>query len=495
MIRWKHGIQIGMLWCITVWCFGVAQADTVREPVVSGAFYPADPHELTRMIDYFLSEVSDARIDEKPAILVVPHAGYVYSGPVAAHAFKQVQGRQYESVIIIAFSHHVYQKGVSIFDGDAYKTPLGLIPIDTAMVEALRTADDDMFHYYPDAHAREHSLEVELPFLQRVMPASKIVPIIMCDQSYDTAQRLSKAIETVTRGRDVLVVVSTDLSHYHPYQDAQKRDLQTVDIIQSFSVERCAQAMQDGTLDACGKGPIMTAMFLANAWGITHVPVSYSANSGDTAGDKSRVVGYAAMVLTKGKGENAMSIENKKPDQLIPDTSRETLLSLARTMLSRYFADHGAKLELTDDISLLGHNGAFVTLHKQGRLRGCIGCFISDKPLYQTVQDFVINSAVHDPRFPAVTADELDDIDIEISVLSPMRKIDSIAEFQLGKHGILIKKGFRSGTFLPQVADDTGWTAEEFLGHCAQDKAGIGWDGWKDADLYVYTAEVFGENE
>ena len=135
--------------------------------------------------------------------------------------------------------------------------------------------------------------------------------------------------------------------------------------------------------------------------------------------------------------------------------------------------------------------GAFVSLHKQGRLRGCIGHFGEDVPLHEIVAEMARAAAFEDPRFMPVTRDELDDIDIEISVLTPMRRIESLDEFQLHKHGIYIKKGYRSGTFLPQVADEVNWTKEEFVGHCAQDKAGIGWDGWKDAELYVYEAIVF----
>ena len=139
--------------------------------------------------------------------------------------------------------------------------------------------------------------------------------------------------------------------------------------------------------------------------------------------------------------------------------------------------------------------GAFVTLHKEGKLRGCIGRFVADEPLYEIVQKMSVAAATEDRRFPVVESNELKELDLEISVLTPLKKIDSIDEIEMGKHGIYIKKGFASGTFLPQVAIETGWTKEEFLGYCARNKAGLGWDGWKDADIYIYEALVFDEEE
>ena len=181
-------------------------------------------------------------------------------------------------------------------------------------------------------------------------------------------------------------------------------------------------------------------------------------------------------------------------DQTFSQESKQELFSIVRnTIREQLTRKKVTSLESTNP-ELQSQNGVFVTLHtKQGALRGCIGSFTSDKALYQTVQEMALSSAFRDPRFPPVSLDELDDLTVEISVLSPMKKISGASEIELGKHGIYIKKGFRSGTFLPQVATDTGWSLEEFLGHCSRDKAGLGWDGWKEADLYTYTADVFGE--
>ncbi|MFC1809562.1 AmmeMemoRadiSam system protein B [Candidatus Omnitrophota bacterium] len=471
-----------------------SDAAVIREPAVSGTFYPSNAKKLTSLIQKYLNQATLKELPSDPFILISPHAGYIYSGPIAAHAFKQVEGKQYDTVVVIAFSHHVYYPGISIFNGNYYKTPLGNIPIDKEIVGELK-ARNTWFTYYPQAHTKEHSLEVQLPFLQMTIPNLKIVPLVMCDMSQKSAQHLVDTLYPLIENKKTLIVISTDLSHYKSYNEAQRRDQKTIEIITSLSLEKCMDGVKGKKLDACGKGPLLAAVMLADMRGARNIDVLKYANSGDTAGDKSRVVGYTAIAITKDEGEENMNESKNVDEQLISDVGRKKLLSIARQTLVEHFkTGRKPSISVTEE-ELQAHNGAFVTLHKRGRLRGCIGCFTSNDPLYETVQDFVLNSALKDPRFPSLSENELDDIDIEISVLSPMRRIESIDELELGKHGIWIKKGFRSGTFLPQVATETGWTKEEFLGHCARDKAGIGWDGWKDAELLVYTAEVFGEKE
>ena len=212
-------------------------------------------------------------------------------------------------------------------------------------------------------------------------------------------------------------------------------------------------------------------------------------NSGDSKyADKSRVVGYWSIAVVQKGTEPGFSIS--EPD-------KKELLRIARVTIEKKTGEDKVPGFNTKGYSkaLMTPCGAFVTLKKNGDLRGCIGRFTSEEPLYKVVSDMAVASATQDSRFIPVTKSEVPGLGIEISVLSPMKKISSIDEIIMGKHGIYIKKGWASGTFLPQVATETGWTKEEFLGHCARDKAGIGWNGWKDADIYVYTADVFSENE
>jgi AmmeMemoRadiSam system protein A len=239
----------------------------------------------------------------------------------------------------------------------------------------------------------------------------------------------------------------------------------------------------------CGWSSVLMLLYMTeNNPGFDMSLIQYK-NSGDTEyGDKSRVVGYNAIAITL----------NEKKDRShfnIDEKDKKDLLFIVRRTIEQYIT----KRVISEiDSSLLSENlktkcGAFVTLHENNELRGCIGRFAPDEPLYKVVQQMAIASSTEDYRFSPVTPDEINKLHIEISVLTPMRKIKSIDEIELGRHGIYIKKGLRSGTFLPQVAKETGWSKEDFLGHCAQDKAGIGWDGWKDADLYVYEAYVFSE--
>lgn len=231
---------------------------------------------------------------------------------------------------------------------------------------------------------------------------------------------------------------------------------------------------------ACGMAPIATLLMMTeNESKIKPHHVMYC-NSGDSPyGGKDKVVGYHSFVFTtETSGFDLTSEDRKMLKSIAYHTIKATL--------------EGKKYEpgkLSD--VLLTKCGAFVSLHKKGRLRGCIGHFGEDMPLYQVVEHMAKAAAFEDPRFYGVTMEELDDIDIEISVLTPMKRIQSIDEFELGKQGIFIRKGYHTGTFLPQVADEVSWTKEEFLGHCSQDKAGIGWDGWKTAELYTYEAIVF----
>jgi len=227
------------------------------------------------------------------------------------------------------------------------------------------------------------------------------------------------------------------------------------------------------------------------------------ANSGDTAGDKSRVVGYisAAVYIEDHVKKDSGSVYAKeaveKGDPMLTKEQKIRLLKMARQTIEIYLADRKIPKIEEKDPTLNRPMGAFVTLHEKGELRGCIGNIIGQKPLWQTVQDMAVESAVGDPRFSAVSKGELESIDIEISVLSELEKISSPDEIEMGKHGVLIRKGYRSGVFLPQVADETGWSKEEFMSNLCAHKAGLPEDAWKgkDVDIYIFTADVFGEKE
>jgi AmmeMemoRadiSam system protein B/AmmeMemoRadiSam system protein A len=487
-------------------CFLIVCADcqsqgdrSDRQPAVAGSFYPARQEELLAALKQLFTDAAPSKEIKNIIAVISPHAGYVFSGEVAASAFNQIDPtKEYENVFILGSSHYISFDGASIYSQGNFITPLGTVKVNTVLAGQL-LQNDSVFSNRTDAHTREHSLEVQLPFLQyRLKKDFQIVPIILGTQSPETCRRIAAALQPFLNTKN-LFVISTDFSHYPSYADAKNIDKATATVILGNSPEKLIRSMasseQKGFANLatclCGWTSVLTLLYMTerNADAeFTHIQYR---NSGDTEyGEKSRVVGYNAI---------AVSLKDKKESTefKLTDKDKKDLLSIARTSIER-FVKNRKKLEIEEKTipSILKTPcGAFVTLKKDGNLRGCIGRFDASEPLYQVVQEMAIASSTQDYRFSPVESNEIPELEIEISVLTPMRRISSLDEIELGKHGIYIKKGNRSGTFLPQVATETGWTKEEYLGHCAQDKAGIGWNGWKDAELYVYEALVFGEEK
>lgn len=465
-----------------------------REPVVRPAtqanrFYTGDAQELENEVDSLLKRHSGSKVYDNLAALVVPHAGYYFSGNVAASAYMAIDAKkQYKRIFLLGPSHHEWLDGASVnTEADYYATPLGNVKVDHETAIELTKADS-VFTYRRSAHSQEHCLEVQLPFLQRRLgDVPPIVPIIISTNDYNKLKRMADVLKPYFTG-DNLFVISSDFSHYPSYEDAYEVDAKTGKAIETGDVEEFVTTINANAdsgkrnlaTSACGEFAIVTLMLMMDSqYDVKHLMYQ---NSGDIDNhDHSRVVGYHSFAILRQE-QSGFSLSTVDKQQL----KQIALQSIKDQLAGKPIAQQ------TIHSSILNSKcGAFVSLHKHGRLRGCIGHFGEDYPLHEIVARMARAAAFEDPRFMPVTSDELADIDIEISVLTPMRRIQSIDEFQLHRHGIYIKKGFHSGTFLPQVADEVNWTKEEFLGHCAQDKAGIGWDGWRDAELYVYEAIVF----
>ncbi len=473
-----------------------AQQD--RKPVVAGRFYPSDPKELRATLQELFSKAKPAGSGDVAAI-IAPHAGYIFSGEVAANSYIQIDpDKSFDNIFIIASSHQVSFNGASVYNRGDYVTPLGKVKVNTSLADLL-IRNHPVFVFNPEADRNEHSLEVQVPFLQYHMKKEiTLVPIVIGTQSEQACKKIAEALQPYFNERN-LFVFSTDFSHYPAYDDARKVDQATCDAIVSGDPKRLSEFLRDYeskkipnlVTNLCGWTSIMTLLYMTESSGGCKIkPVRYL-NSGDGPyGDKNQVVGYWSIVVNREKTGNPESgFSFSRSDQAV-------LLKTARETLEKYLKDR--KMPDFDAGSfpktLNIHAGAFVTLKEHGSLRGCIGRFSSNLPLWRLISELSVSSATEDNRFEPVAASELNKLQIEISVLSPMRKISSPNEIILGKHGIYIKKGYYSGTFLPQVATETGWEVEEFLGHCARDKAGIGWDGWKTAELYTYEAFVFGED-
>jgi MEMO1 family protein len=465
-------------------------AGDVKEPNVAGAFYPADAKVLASRVDEFLAKADPQPFGGKIFALISPHAGYEFSGAVAGFGYKLIKDQPYKTVVILAPSHQYAFRGVSVYPAGAFRTPLGDIPVDSEISKKLLERDPEI-SFEPRAFLKEHALEVQLPFLQRALKDFKIVAIVLGDCGFSTCQRLADLLRESISGRnDVLVVASTDMYHGYDYSEAVNFDSPTLAAIKDRDPEKLYNGLKTGNFQLCGGYGVVTLQILANDLGYKGIKVLKYTDSAQVTGNKTKgnwTVGYSSVAIGQEKKEVGML--NK--DQ------RKKLLEIARKSIEGYLKQ-GKKPQFDETDPLLSREmGSFVTLHEAGQLRGCIGNMVGTQPLYLTVRDMAIEAATGDPRFSPVKFSELKNIEIEISVLSPLEKVDSADSIVLGKHGVIVRRGFNSGVFLPQVATETGWTKEEFLSHLCSQKAGLSPNAWKEksTEIYVFTAEVFSEKE
>lgn len=450
----------------------------------AGTWYPGTQKELNKMIQGFL-ENTRGRVHGEIFGLISPHAGYIYSGPVAAFAYMTIEGMEFDDVIIIGPSHYHGFYGASVDTMAGRETPLGKVEFDGELCRTLIHDNKDII-YEAGAHAQEHSTEIQVPFLQTVLKKFKVLEIVMGAYDYKTCEMLSEAIINACADRKILIVASSDLSHYHSQKEAERLDQLVIDAVSHYDPKVLSNRLSKDSCEACGGGPIVTAMLITKKLGATKAkPVMY-ATSGNISGDYSQVVGYLAAVFYKEK-ETKIGIG-------LGFTGEEKIQLKEIAWKAAEAAVLGKKLSTVKNISekLKEPYGVFVTLNKHGNLRGCIGRIISDQPLYIAVQQMAKAAALEDPRFSPVTERELADLEIEISVLTPLEQVKNFEEIKIGRDGLYIIKGYNSGLLLPQVAAEYGWTVEEFLEETCH-KAGLPYDAYKskDAKIFKFSAEVF----
>ncbi|HYA12624.1 MAG TPA: AmmeMemoRadiSam system protein B, partial [Thermodesulfovibrionales bacterium] len=443
-----------------------------KDPAVAGTFYPADKDSLKKSVDEFLSKAEKVPANGKLLALISPHAGYVFSGQVAAYGYKQIQGGDIKKVILIGPSHQVSFKGASIYTKGSFKTPLGDVKINGKIAEDLLNETADV-RFYPEAFEKEHSVEVQLPFLQRVLKDFTIVPILISSPTKKTFEHLVSKLTDIIDEK-TLLVASTDLSHYHDYSTAKEMDSKVISAIERLSITDIIDLLGTGKAELCGGFPVIIVTEVARRSGANLGVVFKYANSGDVTGEKDKVVGYASIGLYK----SPYTEEEKKE-----------LLALARNAITEYVT-HGKVTEVEIKNPKFRANGAvFVTIKNSGNLRGCIGHIQAVMPLYESIRKNAVAACSSDPRFPPMKKEELKDMDIEISILSPFVPLKDVKDIQVGKHGLYIMKGMQSGLLLPQVATEFRWDRNAFLENVCM-KAGLPKDAWKDADLYTFTAEI-----
>ena len=470
-------------------------ATVVRNPVWAGQFYPASQKELDRMIRHLIAVARQETTDPAPRrglrALIMPHAGYIYSGATAAHAAMAIPPDGFDRVIVLGPDHRVGFNNASLTDASRWRTPLGEVPVYDCRL--MMDQWPQLFKTVAASDRQEHSLEVVLPFLQARLSHFELIPMVLgpCN-----AGQMARAIAPLIQGAATLLVVSADMSHYLPAAEAVRRDRQTLRRILSLDPDWAMD--QDNR--TCGRFPIGVLLELARPRGWRPV-LLHTSNSGDMTSDKQAVVGYAAVAFY---GEEPMPKQTENSGQLTPEQGA-ALVKLARQTLARHFRrpiePEAAKTldALLADRALEQRSGTFVTLKIDNQLRGCIGSLSATVPLTDGVRDNAINAAFHDPRFSPLSQTELDRVQIEVSVLTEPVPLDYrdaddlLDKLRPGVDGVILKKGFASATFLPQVWDQLP-KPEQFLTHLCM-KAGLSGGQWRKGDLEIkiYQVQYFEE--
>lgn len=484
--NWVY-LLLMLMGVVLIVCIGsrkekISQPETkinIRQAAVAGQFYPANKQELETILLGYLNKSTQKPINNL-RILIVPHAGLEYSGMVAGSGFSQLKNQNYKRVILLGVSHSEKTSQALIDNNDYWQTSLGQVAIDKEGIKQL--IDGNRIKTDNQIHEKEHSLEMELIFLQQVLTDFKIIPILLAEVDEQLLTKISFRLAGLL-DQETLLVISTDLSHYLQYETAVTKDKLLIDYLRMGNLAEFEQAVPQDS--ACAYQALRVGLKISEILGINWQFLAYQ-NSGDVTEDKSRVVGYTAIA----------GISSNFSHQELSLIAQQEALKLARVTLEEYLKTQKIIDYLPTQGELWLKIGAFTTLKKQNELRGCIGQFEPDKPLYQVVQETAVAAAVADKRFEPVSLEELNNLEIEISALSSKSPVKNYQEIKLGVNGVVIEFSGRSGTFLPQVATETGWNLDEFLSQLCSQKLGVKKDCYQDpsAKIYIYTAQVFKES-
>ena len=455
----------------------------IRPAAVAGMFYPDNPVQLKHVIADLLANVKRDAAPPVPKALIVPHAGYIYSGPVAASAYARLEALRgrIRRVVLLGPAHRVYVRGLALPEAERFATPLGEVQLDREGMQLL--AGLPQVIRSAAAHQMEHSLEVQLPFLQQVLGDFQLLPLAVGEA---TAAEVAEVLEAVWGGDETLIVISSDLSHFLPDALARKVDGGTVDAILALNSHLNHE-------QACGATPINGLLLAARRHGLHPVALDVR-NSSDTAGDPDRVVGYAAFAFQAEAGpEKSRKVE---ADQAEAEKG-SSLLTLARAEIAKQFWEDVPEPSAKPWMAEPG--ASFVTLTRRGELRGCIGTLEAHRPLGLDVRENALAAAFRDPRFMPLSRAEFDDVRVEVSVLSPHEALAVGSEkaaldvLRPGIDGVVFEYGHFRSTFLPQVWEQLPDPAE-FLAHLKR-KAGLPLDFWAEqVRLSRYTVSKWKEH-
>ncbi len=469
---------------------------------VAGAFYSSDPAELSGQIDRFFLNVPARKLRLDPIALWVPHAGLMYSGQIAALAYYEVKGRSYDTIVLVGPSHHMAVPVASIYPRGIFQTPVGEIPIDEALAKKIAAELPDAA-FDPEAYAQEHCLEVQLPFLLKLFPKARVVTILLGPMDLAMDKRIGQAIAKACEGRRVLLIASSDMSHYPSGPDASKVDENSLNIVRRFDPELfpgyteflMSTGVKNMACLFCGDGALVAVMEAARRMGADDGMVLGYTNSAEVTGDRARAVGYGAAAFYKNPRGSSLGKANSLSFFENPE-GRAQALALARNTIESRAAGAGKSMNISpQNPEFFRPQRIFVTLKKDGRLRGCVGNPQTALPLYEAIIRMATAAGFQDSRFSPLTAQEAKAVKIEISVLGNFRRASSPDEIKMGTHGVIVRQGSREGLFLPEVAEMIP-DKDEFLDILCEEKAGLPAKAWKDSktELWTFTTLHFEES-
>ncbi len=481
----------------------------IRKSAVADKFYPGERGELKDEINYFLEKAENEKVLNHVRALMLPHASYFFCGEVLGGGYNQIKGESRNTVILMCSSHQKHFEGIALSNENFWETPLGQVEVDQELGEKLSDEIKEI-NYDNSIFEGDHTLEIHIPFLQESLKDGfKILPIIFGEVDLGSCKNFSKKLcEYLTPGD--LIIASTDMSHFPPYEEANRIDNETLDIIASLDLDDLENhvinieeknIIGEETL-LCGIDGVKIVMKTAKLLEWNKGKILKYLNSGDiSGGDKDRVVGYGSVVFTDKNERTILSDKiSDSVNQILNSRQRETLLEIARKTVENFISlGDVPDFNNVEDEILNKAMGAFVTLKTDGKLRGCIGQIVqTEDPLWRVIQNMAIASATEDDRFSPVEKKELPNLEYEISVLSVPERIDDWHDFELGLHEVVIKKGDKSGVFLPSVAKETLWNKEEFLSKLCSMKAGLSPNAYRkdpEVEIYVFTTETFSSED
>lgn len=473
----------------------------IRKPAVAGSFYPANPIELSKTVANLFAEVEKIPLTGRPMAMIVPHSGYPYSGKIAARAFKLIDGEEYETVVVISPSSTVFFKGCSVYNGGGYETPFGVVEIDEELSEKIASVNPSVYlsktgHATSGARG-EHALEVQLPFLQVVLRKFRLVAIVMGEQEEDTSKALGQALAVTLANTNSLIVASSNLSHFHTQKEARELDVAVQSAIEKYDPHLLMQTIESGKGEASGGGVIAAALVAARQLGGKDIKFLGYGTSAETTGEIDEVVGYMSAAILSDKSVSVTKTVLGKGGQPYTENSdklteehKEKLKQIAYDVIKAKLNDESFHIP---DVHVPNkQRGVYVTILKDNKMIASAGRVRMREPIHRAVGDMAAAAGTQAIENAEVKAKDLDSLDITISVLSQLERVQKFDEIKIGKHGLMIKLDMHSSLLLPFEAVRHEWDVTGLLEQLCL-KAGLPKSSYTDkfAEIYKFTAEEF----